>query len=106
MAGTTCGGWWPRNALPFEPSRSVGMTLRSLLVATDFSDDAGHAAHRAAVLAAEKGGQLELLHVISRPSLDALRDMFRSHPGAEATLMDDVRVTLSKMAEDITRETG
>jgi nucleotide-binding universal stress UspA family protein len=82
------------------------MTLRSLLVATDFSDDAGHAAHRAAVLAAEKGGQLELLHVISRPSLDALRDMFRSHPGAEATLMDDVRVTLSKMAEDITRETG
>jgi nucleotide-binding universal stress UspA family protein len=82
------------------------MTLRSLLVATDFSQDAAHAAYRAAFLAAENGAQLELLHVVSRPSLDALVEVFRLHPGAEAALVGDVQTMLTELAEAITREIG
>lgn len=44
--------------------------LARIVVATDFSADAGHAARRGAMLA---GQQLELIHVVSRPSLDAVR---------------------------------
>jgi nucleotide-binding universal stress UspA family protein len=82
------------------------MTLRSLLVATDFSQDARHAAYRAAILAGEKGAQLQLLHVVSRPSLDALLEVFRLHPGGEAALVGDVQTMLTELAEAITREIG
>jgi nucleotide-binding universal stress UspA family protein len=82
------------------------MTMRSLLVATDFSEDAGHAASRAAILAAEKAARLELLHVVSRPSLDALLEVFRLHPGAEAALVGDVQTMLTELAERIARGTG
>ena len=82
------------------------MTTRTLLVATDFSPDAGHAAYRAAILATDHAAQLELLHVVSRPSLDALREVFRMHPGAEAVLVGDVEDMLSEFAERLARETG
>src|SRR5689334_14575883 len=78
----------------------------SFLVATDFSDDAGHAAYRAAALAAEKETQLDLLHVMSRSSLDALREVFRLHPGAETALIEDVRSVLSQFVGNIAEQTG
>ncbi|MEO8626493.1 MAG: universal stress protein [Betaproteobacteria bacterium] len=82
------------------------MTFKSILVATDFSDSARHAAYRGAVLAAESGAQLELLHVMSRPSLDALRGMFLAHLAAEAALIDDVRSMLSELGANISSDTG
>jgi nucleotide-binding universal stress UspA family protein len=78
----------------------------SLLIATDFSDSARHAAYRAAMLAAEQHARLHALHVMSRSSLDALRELLRSHPGAEATLVDDVRSMLSETAAQIGTQTG
>lgn len=50
--------------------------FRSLLAATDFSDDAGNACRRAAMIAREQEAALELLHVISRTSLNMLRGFF------------------------------
>src|SRR3954447_13124502 len=82
------------------------MTTKTLLVATDFSQDAGYAAYRAAMLATDQTAQLELLHVVSRPSLDALREVFRMHPGAEGVLVGDVQNMLSGFAERLIRETG
>lgn len=48
--------------------------LRAILVATDFSEDAGMAARRAALLAREHGARCALLHVVPELPLDeALR---------------------------------
>jgi hypothetical protein len=47
--------------------------FRTILAATDFSDDATNAVYRAAFLAAEQQGRLELLHVLSETSLKAVR---------------------------------
>jgi hypothetical protein len=58
---------------------------KSLLVATDVSRHAGHAAYRAAVLAAEQHAQLRRLHM----SRSSQHEILRSHPGAEAALIDD-----------------
>jgi len=44
-----------------------------IVAATDFSADAGNAVLRAAMLAPQLGGRLELLHVVDRSALDALR---------------------------------
>ena len=43
---------------------------------------------------------------MSRPSLDALREVIRTHPGAEAALIGDVQDMLSEFAERLARETG
>ena len=45
-----------------------------IVAATDFSEDAGNAVRRAALLSSRLGAALQLLHVVSRPSLDALRE--------------------------------
>jgi len=50
--------------------------IRSLLAATDFSDDAQNACRRAALIAREQGATLELLHVINSTSLSLLRGFF------------------------------
>lgn len=51
-------------------------TFRSLLAATDFSEDAQNACRRAALIAREQDAPLELLHVINEPSLALLRGFF------------------------------
>jgi nucleotide-binding universal stress UspA family protein len=43
---------------------------------------------------------------MSRSSLDALREVFRLHPGAEAALIEDVRSVLSQLVGDIAKQTG
>jgi nucleotide-binding universal stress UspA family protein len=75
--------------------------LKSLLAATDFSDDSRNAARRAARLAAEQGAQLTLLPVMSGPSLETLRDMFRVPEDAEAMLVADARNMLNELSADI-----
>ncbi len=45
-----------------------------IIAATDFSDDARHAVQRAAMLASTLRVELELLHVVGRSSLVAVRE--------------------------------
>ena len=47
--------------------------LHTLLAATDLSAPSRHAALRAAMLARQTGAQLELMHVLEKGALDALR---------------------------------
>lgn len=79
----------------------------SLLVATDFSVDAGHAARRAAALAAAWGARLELLHVVSRSALDEwLEWAGMGDPNAEATVVAAAREQLQSLVAQLAAETG
>jgi nucleotide-binding universal stress UspA family protein len=69
-----------------------------VLAAVDFSDDARRAAHRAALVAAEQGARLEILHVLSNASAASLRDLLRPHAGAQARVVDGVRAMLGALA--------
>lgn len=73
--------------------------IRTILAATDFSEDAGHAAARAALLAAELPAQLSLLHVLPAPTLHALRAMFGSGADTEARLVEDARQSVAALAQ-------
>lgn len=55
--------------------------LRTLLVATDFSVQAGQAALRAGLLAKAGGASLELLHVIETRGFQSLRELFGEEAG-------------------------
>ena len=80
--------------------------LKSIVAATDFSEEARHGADRAALLAKEQQAQLDLLHVISRSSLDALDKVFRAPADVEAKLVDDARSTLNELITDIGGKTS
>jgi nucleotide-binding universal stress UspA family protein len=67
-----------------------------IVAATDFSDDAGKAVRRAALLASRHGAALDVLHVVSRPALDALREWVP--PERAARLVDDARRLLDEAA--------
>jgi nucleotide-binding universal stress UspA family protein len=75
--------------------------MKSLLAATDFSEDAHHAANRAASLATDWQARLELLHVMSGPSLAALHELFGLPVGADAKLLDDAQHTLDELCAEI-----
>ena len=82
------------------------MRKQRFVAATDFSRDAGYACRRAALLAAEHGAQLELLHVVGKAPLDALRQAFRTKPAHVANLVGDLRHTLARRAAVLAEETG
>lgn len=77
------------------------MNSLKLLAATDFSDDARHAANRAARLAVERQAPLELLHVMSSTSLTALRELFGLSPDTDAKLLDDAQRMLDELGSEI-----
>ena len=64
------------------------MALARIVCATDFSTDAARAARRAAILAREHAAALQLLHVVSRPRLDALRRWVRRPAGLPERLVE------------------
>ncbi|GAA4413437.1 universal stress protein [Quisquiliibacterium transsilvanicum] len=72
----------------------------SVLVATDFSEDAGHAVARAAMLAAGLPARLSLLHVVSAPMLGALRAMFggSDRQDTEGRMIEETRQSLRSLA--------
>ncbi len=74
-------------------------TMKSLLAATDFSDDARNAVRRAALLAAEQRAQLTLLHVMNSPSLEALRQFHVSDQAREKLVSDAGRMLNEWAAE-------
>lgn len=82
-------------------------TPLSLLVATDLSTLSRHAALRAAMLAAESGGQLDLLHVLETPALVALRRMLgQAEADLEQKLAAQASDSLAELAQQITRQHG
>ena len=76
------------------------------LAATDFSEHAGWAVQRAALMAAEHGAQLELLHVVAEGPLNALRELFQAKPEGVAKLVEDVGHALGAAAAALAKTTG
>jgi len=77
-------------------------TLRTLLVATDLSAPARHAALRAALLAHAAGAHLELLHVVEGGALDQLRHLLGAAAGPVAErLLSEAREELAQLAAEI-----
>ena len=76
-------------------------TIRSILVATDFSDDASHAVRRAAQLATQLAARMALLHVMSGPSLRALREIFPNPADAETKLIADAQRMLDELSTSL-----
>jgi nucleotide-binding universal stress UspA family protein len=81
-------------------------TIKSILAASDFSEDARNALSRAGRIAAEQQATLALLHVISGFSLDALRTLLRDPAGVEAGLMDEATRELRQDAEQLAAQHG
>jgi nucleotide-binding universal stress UspA family protein len=79
----------------------MSFTLEPIVAATDFSEDAGHAARRAARLAAQHGVRLELLHVVDRAGLDAVRAWTRNPVDLAERLVDDARRLLGERASSL-----
>ena len=77
---------------------AMSLTLDPIIAATDFSEDAGHALRRAARLAARHGARLELLHVVDRVALDAVRVWTRNPVDLAERLVDDARRLLAECA--------
>lgn len=70
--------------------------LRSVLAATDFSVEAGHALARAALLASEQQAALELIHVLNEPWLAAVKSLVKGSVDIEDCLIADINQALQK----------
>lgn len=76
--------------------------ITTLLAATDFSATADRAEERAALLAAEHGARLTLLHSLSGLALERLRDRLRhGYASTEARLKAHYQDALQRLAEDL-----
>jgi nucleotide-binding universal stress UspA family protein len=84
----------------------ANMALNRIVCATDFSADATNALHRSVILAKEHQATLEVLHVVSRESLDALQEWVREPLDFGARLIQTVREELERCAVDAAREAG
>ncbi len=73
----------------------------TILAATDFSDNAGHAAERAALLAEETGSVLTLMHVLAGGALDELRLWLGEGHASEQHLHENARERLHELAETL-----
>lgn len=82
------------------------MTMKTILAATDFSDHARNAVRRAALVAAEHQAQLSLLHVMSGPSMNALREQFHLPDEATTKLVAEAGRMLGEWAADLGGTTG
>lgn len=76
----------------------MAFEVAPIVVATDFSDGAGQAVQRAAMLSSQHGAALELLHVVSRSSLDAVRGWIRTPADVADRLVEDARQALQAAA--------
>lgn len=82
------------------------MPFNRILCATDFSVEAGSALRRAVVLAAEHAAFLEVLHVVSGDSLDALRQWVSTPVDFADRLVRTVREELERCAAEASRQAG
>ena len=80
-------------------------TINRILTATDFSERAEAAVQRAAMLAADNGATLELLHVINDLPLTQAKRVLAAMPdGLENQIMKPVREHLEKLAGDLRKQ--
>ena len=76
--------------------------ITTLLAATDFSATAGRAEERAALLAAEHGARLTLLHSLGGLALERLRSrLLHGYASTEARLKAHYQDALQRLAEDL-----
>lgn len=81
------------------------MKLEQIIVSTDFSKCANHAVQRAAVLAAQAGAQLRVVHAL--PGAALTWQMLRmSGTEAETALRKSVQVLLDELAADLRARHG
>ena len=79
--------------------------FKSILVATDFSDNATHAVRKAALLAEHQAARLTLLHVVNPAGFKPLRQWFA--PSIDVDLKAaQARATLRRFAAEITGRHG
>ena len=76
----------------------MSLDLATVVAATDFSDEGGKAVGRAAMLAQRHGAELQLLHVVNRASLDAVREWVREPADCADRLVRDTRQLLEESA--------
>lgn len=82
-------------------------TLECILVATDLSAPARHAAERAFRVAARTGFELHILHVQELDALDSLRDLLGAYlPTAKEAVAEEARERLRQLAADPARHRG
>jgi nucleotide-binding universal stress UspA family protein len=79
---------------------------KAVLAATDFSACARNAVRRAAMLAAQSGAPLTLVHVMSRPFLGSLEGLFRSAAQARKALHESAKRMLEEQAEELVKRAG
>lgn len=81
--------------------------MKHILVATDFSKTAAFAERRAAMLAAEHGAELTLLHVVSGLALERLRQLLlHGRAPANPELLAHFEAELRQIAENLAKEYG
>lgn len=82
--------------------------VRMVLATTDFSDTAGYAVERAAMLAARCGARLGIANVISRGTLNALHDLMApdSSDELEDALVQDALAQLHQLADGVGERHG
>ena len=77
-------------------------TVLSPLAATDLSAPARHAAERAAMLARQTGGQLNLVHVLEKSALTELRRLFAlSGDTVETSVRQQAQDALTHLASEL-----
>lgn len=81
-------------------------SLARILVATDLSAPARHAAQRAAMLARQLGGALDLLHVLEKDALTELRRLFTQDPEIERHVRQQAQDALEALASELATEPG
>ena len=82
------------------------MAFGRMVCATDFSTDADAALQRAVMLAQEHQAALEVLHVVSRESLNALQQWVPGPVGFGERLVRAVRDELERCAGDAATQAG
>lgn len=80
--------------------------VKSVLAAVDFSGDATHAAHRAALIASEQRARLRLLHVLGSAAFDDLLAMLRAAGRTKARVVGNARAAMADLAADIRECSG
>lgn len=76
--------------------------IHTVLVATDFSSAARHAADRAALICKETGAALELFHAVNISGLDRLRRLVPGIPnGLEQRAMEERREEISQLGQSL-----
>lgn len=79
-------------------------TVRSVLAATDFSEDAAHAAKRAAMIAAEHSAELILLHVVDPTGLTSLKEFLGGALDVRAAVLFQAEMALGELANKLFQE--